>query len=60
MTKNELDVIWKTLTHAKEVIQDLACENYPWTPFEEPELHDMFYRLNEMCITVNRKMEATR
>ena len=60
MTKKELNVIWKALSHAQEVIEDLACENYPWTPFEDPELSDMFYRLNDMCITVNRKMEASR
>ena len=50
----------KALNHAQEVIEDLACENYPRTPFEDPELRDMFYRLNDMCITVNRKMEASR
>lgn len=56
MTKKELNVIKKALTHAKEVIQDLACENYPRTPFEDPELRDMFYRLDDMCTTMNRKM----
>lgn len=60
MTKKELNVILKALDHAQEVIEDLACENYPWTQFEDPELRDMFYRINDMCITVNRKMEATR
>lgn len=60
MTKKELNVILKSLDHAQEVIEDLACENYPWTQFEDPELRDMFYRINDMCITVNRKMEATR
>ena len=60
MTKKELNVILKALNHAQEIIEDLACENYPWTPFEDPELRDMFYRINDMCITVNRKMEATR
>lgn len=60
MTKKELTVIRNTLIHAKDVIQDLACEDYPWTPFADPELGDMFYKLNDMCITVHRKMEATR
>ena len=60
MTKKQLNVIWKALNHAQEVIEDLACENYPWTSFEDPELSDMCYRLNDMCITVSRKMEATR
>ena len=60
MTKKELTVILKALSHAQDVIEDLACENYPWTPFEDPELRDLFYRLNDMCITVNRKMEASR
>ena len=60
MTKKELNVILKALSHAQDVIEDLACENYPWSPFEDPELSDMFYRLNDMCITVNRKMEASR
>ena len=60
MTKKELNVIWKALNHAQEVIEDLACETYPWTPFEHPELSDMFYRLNDMCITVNKKLEAAR
>ena len=60
MTKKELTVIWKALIHAQEVIEDRACENHPWTPFEDPELSDMFYRLNDMCITVNKKLEAAR
>ena len=60
MTNKELTVILKALSHAQEVIEDLACENYPWAPFEDPELRDMFYRLNDMCIAVNRKMEASR
>lgn len=63
MTKKELNVIWTALNHAKEVIQNLACENYPCTPFEDPELRDMFYQLNDMCdmcITVRRKKEASR
>ena len=60
MTKKELNVIWKALNHAQEVIEDLACENYPWTQFEDPDLRDMFYRINDMCITVNKKLEAAR
>ena len=60
MTKKELTVILKALSHAQDVIEELACEDHPWTPFADPELSDMFYRLNDMCITVHRKMEATR
>ena len=60
MTKKELTVILKALSHAQDVIEDLACENHPWTPFKDPELSDMFYRLNDMCITVNKKLEAAQ
>ena len=60
MTKKELTVILKALSHAQDAIEDLACENHPWTPFEDPELSDMFYRLNDMCIAVNKKLEASR
>lgn len=60
MTKKELNVIWKALNHAQEVIEDLACENYPWTAFEDQEMSNLFYQLNDMCITVNKRLEASR
>ena len=60
MTKKELTVILKALSHAQDVIEELACEDHPWTPFADPEICDMFYRLNDMCIAVTKKLEATR
>ena len=60
MTKKELNVILKSLSHAQDVIEDLACENYPWSTFKDNELRDMFYRLNDMCLTIDKKLEAIR
>ena len=60
MTKKELTVILKALSHAQDVIENLACKSFPWTEFEDDDLRDMFYRLNDMCISVNKKMEANR
>ena len=60
MTKKELTVILKALSHAQDVIEYLACENHPWTAFEDQEMSNLFYQLNDMCITVNKKLEAAR
>ena len=60
MTEKELQVIWSALTHAQETIEYLACENHPWTAFEDQEMSNLFYQLNDMCITVNKKLEAAR
>lgn len=58
MTKKELTVIQHCIRNAKESIEELACENYPFTDFYDKELADMFLELNNMCITITRKIEA--
>ena len=60
MTKKELTVILKALSHAQDVIEELACENFPRTEFKDADFRGMFYRLNDMCISVNKKLEASR
>lgn len=58
MTKKELTVIQNCIRNAKSSIEELACENYPFTEFCDRELGEMFYTLNDMGRTLSRKIEA--
>lgn len=58
MTVKELNCIYSSVWNAKEIIENLACENYPYTEFEDKQMRKMFYDLNRMCITINRKIKA--
>lgn len=56
MTVKELRVIYDAIWNAKSAIENLACENYPRTPFVDNDLNDMFYTLNDMNIKLTAKM----
>lgn len=58
MTIKELKSIRSAIRHAKQLIQELACEDYPFTEFEDKDLSDMFYELNDMCVAFTAKIEA--
>lgn len=58
MTKKQLVVIQRNIRNAKETIEELACENYPFTEFCDPDLEKMFYDLNIMCITLGNKIDS--
>jgi hypothetical protein len=55
MTAKQLQVIHEVLWAAKETIQLLACDDYPYGEFKDEELCKMYFTLNEMCIKVTNK-----
>lgn len=58
MTTKEMKTILFAIRNAKTAIEELACENYPDTEFEDEDFREMFYKLNDMCITINEKIDA--
>lgn len=57
MDIKSLTVIRTAIWSAKDIIEELACEDYPYTPFEDEDLSDIFYQLNSMGIALTEKME---
>ena len=57
MTKKELCVIQDCIRAAQNSIKNLACENYPYSEFCDPDIKDMYYHLNDMCRLLTRKEE---
>lgn len=60
MTVKELRVIYDAIWNAKSAIENLACENYPHTPFIDSDFHDMFYDLNSMNIKLSAMMKEMK
>lgn len=60
MTVKELSVIYDAIWNAKSAIENLACENYPHTPFIDSDFHEMFYTLNDMNIKLSAKMNEMK
>ena len=58
MNIKSLTVIRTAIWSAKDIIEELACEDYPNTPFEDEDLSDIFYQLNSMGIALTEKMES--
>lgn len=56
MDKKKLEIILDGIWHVKNTISTLCCENYPMTPFEDDDLSEMFYSLNDMCILLGQKI----
>lgn len=52
-----LTVIRTAIWSAKDIIEELACEDYPHTPFKDEDLSGIFYQLNSMGIALTEKME---
>lgn len=57
MTIKELKQIRNAVWHARETVELLATENFPFTDIEDAEIRDIFYNLNEMSITISNKID---
>ena len=57
MTKKELRLIRGSITNAMNAIELLACDNYPYTGFNDDDFRKMYYQLNGMCLKICEKME---
>lgn len=58
MDIKSLTVIRTAIRSAKYIIEELACEDYPYTPFEDKDLSDMFYQLNSMVMALTEKIKS--
>lgn len=58
MDIKSLTVICTAIWSAKDITEELACEDYPYTPFEDEDLSDMFYQLNSMGAALTEKMKS--
>lgn len=56
MTVKELKQIRNALWNARDTVELLGTENYPFTGFEDEEIRDIFYNLNDMAITISNKI----
>lgn len=57
MTIKELKCLHSAIWHVKELIEELDCEDYPFTEFQDPDLCKMFYELNDMSIAITKKID---
>ena len=58
MTVKEMKCALEVIRSAKNAIQQLDCENYPYARFEDDDFCCMFYQLNDMCIAIGKKIDA--
>lgn len=58
MDIKSLTVIRAAIWSAKDIIEELACEDYPYTPFKDEDLSDIFYQLNSMGIALTEKIKS--
>lgn len=57
-----LTVIQDSIHHTMSIIRTLACENYPYTEFDDSDIGRMYYEMNTMCLCISNKingLEAT-
>ena len=55
--KKKLKAVYVALLNARDTIEILFCENYPYTDFEDEDLCKMFYELNNMAIEIRNKID---
>lgn len=56
MEIKKLEAILTVLRSARDTVEILAAENFPFTDFEDPELGEIFYKLDGMAITIANKI----
>lgn len=58
MDIKSLTVIHTAIRSAQDIIEEIACEDYPHTPFEDKDLRDIFYQLNSMGMVLTEKIKS--
>ncbi len=57
MTKKELTVILNSVRHAQNNIEVFGFENYPYGMTDDEDIRKMYYKLNDMCILLGKKIK---
>lgn len=60
MNEKALVVILDALRHARDTVEALACENYPYTDFYDDRFEEIFYDLNDMNIKVTKIIDEQK
>lgn len=60
MTIKEMECVYSAIWHAKELINHLCCEDYPYSDFEDEDFCEMYYELNRMNMDITEKINAAR
>lgn len=58
MNKKELTVILNSVRHARNNIDVLGFENYPYGMTKDKDIQKMYYELNDMCILLSTKIKG--
>lgn len=58
MDIKSLTVIRTAIRSARDIIEEIACEDYLHTPFEDKDLSDIFYQLNSMAMALTEKIKS--
>ena len=58
MDIKSLTVIRTAIRSAQDIIEEIACEDYPHTPFKDKDLSDIFYQLNSMGMALTEKIKS--
>lgn len=57
MDKKSLEVVLDAIRHAQNTVETLLTENFPYTDFEDSDIRDLFYKLNDMGLALVQKIE---
>lgn len=57
MSKKELDAILSGIRHVQRIIEAFGFENYPYEMTMDEDLRKMYYKLNDMAILLNQKID---
>lgn len=58
MKKNEVNVVLWAIQNAKEALEQLDNPGYPHADFSSKETRDIFYTLNDCCLTLYKMRDA--
>ena len=56
MSIKHLEVIQNAIRNARNALEILTCENYPYTDFPDEEFEKMFADLSKMSLLITKKI----
>lgn len=57
MKKQKLIAMLKSILGTKAVVETLGSENYPMQPFDDSDIREIFYSLNNMALLLYKKID---
>ena len=56
MNKQELRLIRNIIANAMDAVGLFACDNYPYTDFQDDYFREVFYQLNDIGFSISKKI----